>query len=257
MTMSNTLRRKHGTLLTDSRKRRFASEAFRYFNAGFQAGLRHGIPIDGSGDNYPIPSDVFPHPVAEEPWSSAPPVSQTHPIPLQGSLAIKGEEVSIDLVGIGVMLSWRPPGPVSQLNHVDELIEHLRAYGRHLVADRIQQFLVIRNEDPDEPPIVIESLRSLVGFILQERRLIPPVIGSDPSGLMELEWHLADNGDPNSIWGRGNGVVSMRFLRSGNIQYVALSGPKRRGQERLRIIGEATKREMIAKLDAFAQRVIL
>ena len=112
-----------------------------------------------------------------------------------------------------------------------------------------------KERDHEEPLIVVESLRSLVEFIIQEPSLLTPVIGSDREGLMEIEWHLHDNGDPDSIWGRGNGIVSMRFLKSGNIQYVALSGPYRREQERWRILGEATKREMMANLGAFAQQV--
>ena len=72
---------------------------------------------------------------------------------------------------------------------------------------------------------------------------------------MELEWHLKDNGDPNSVWGRGNGVVSMKFLGSGKIQYVALSGPYRPGIERAEKQDESTKEEIMDSLGMFAHRI--
>ena len=137
------------------------------------------------------------------------------------------------------------------------LLAHLRHNNREQVADRIQHFFDRRDQDPDEPPIVIESLRSLVSFIIQEPRLSPPIIGSDPKGRMEIEWHLHDNGNPDSVWGRGNGVVSMKFLESGVIQFVALSGPHIEGQDRLRIQGQATGDDIITTLGEFVRRVTI
>ena len=105
------------------------------------------------------------------------------------------------------------------------LLTFLRHRGQTLIADRIQRYFDVRDQEPDEPPIISESLSSLVSFMVQESNLLPPIIGSDPEGQMEIEWHLRDNGDPGSVWGKGNGVVSLRFLKSGEIHYVALSGP--------------------------------
>ena len=141
---------------------------------------------------------------------------------------------------------------------VDErkvLLDRLAGMGRENVADRIQQFLNIVDDEPDEPHVAMESLRSVVSFIAQQPKLAPPIVGSDPQGLMELEWHLKDNGDPNSVWGRGNGVVSMKFLASGKIQYVALSGPYRSGAEREETQGESTKEDMMDSLGMFAHRI--
>ena len=107
----------------------------------------------------------------------------------------------------------------------------------------------------DEPPVAMESLRSVVTFVSQQPKLAPPIVGSDPQGLMELEWHLLDNGDPSSIWGRGNGVVSMKFLGSDKIQFVALSGPYRPGAEREETQGESTKEDMMDALGVFAHRI--
>ena len=141
---------------------------------------------------------------------------------------------------------------------VDErkvLLDRLAGMGRKDVADRIQQYLDIVDDEPDEPPVTMESLRSVISFIAQQPKLAPPIVGSDPHGLMELEWHLLDNGDPSSVWGRGNGVVSMKFLGSGKIQYVALSGPYRPGAERAERQGESTKEEIMVSLGVFAHRI--
>ena len=141
---------------------------------------------------------------------------------------------------------------------VDErkvLLGRLAGMGRKHVADRIQQYIDIVDDEPDEPPVVMESLRSVVTFVSQQPKLEPPVVGSDPHGLMELEWHLKDNGDPNSVWGRGNGVIIMKFLRSGKIQYVALSGPYRPGAEREERQDESTKEDMMNALGVFAHRI--
>ena len=136
-----------------------------------------------------------------------------------------------------------------------ELLSLLRGSGQIHVADSIQEYLDIRDQEPDEPPVAVESLRSLVTFIIQEPNLLPPIVGSDPQGYMEIEWHLEDSGDPRSVWGRGNGVVSLRFLKSGEIQYVALSGPFRRGHERLKLRGRSTRSQIISDLREFAERV--
>ena len=142
-----------------------------------------------------------------------------------------------------------------QSGNKETLLDALRTHGQEATAERIRQFFDLRAEEPDEPPIVIESLRSLVAFVIRTPDLVTPIIGSDPDGLMELEWHLRDNGDPSSFWGRGNGVVSMRFLRLGLIQYVALSGPYSEESERLQAQGVSTRTGMMTSLGEFAPRI--
>ena len=138
----------------------------------------------------------------------------------------------VRIAGVSVVTPERAKDllPNSPSEEIDVLMSVLEIYGCEAAASRIQEFLAIRDEDPDEPPIIRESLLSLVHFLIQEPKLLPPVVSSDLDGLMEIEWHLLDNGDLNTLWGRGNGVVSLKFLKSGNIQYVALSGPKEKGK---------------------------
>ena len=64
---------------------------------------------------------------------------------------------------------------------------------------------------------------------VKSRNSCHPFVSSDLDGLKEMEWHLSqDNGDPNTPWGRGNGVVSLNFLKSGSIQYVDLIGSQKK-----------------------------
>lgn len=135
------------------------------------------------------------------------------------------------------------------------LTAYLRDRGKGPVADSIDKFWDILAEEPDEAPIVIDSLRSLVSFVLMTPTLRTPIVGSDPEGLMELEWHLPDNGNPDSFWGRGNGVVSLRFLASGLVQYVALSGPHQKGVLRLQTQGVSAKEYMLRSLGEFTSKI--
>ena len=92
---------------------------------------------------------------------------------------------------------------ISALDSEAALIAYLRERERITVADRIEEFLALLAEEPDEVPIAMESLRSLVVFVLMTPHLRAPIVGADREGLMELEWHLADDGDPDNFWGRG------------------------------------------------------
>lgn len=147
-----------------------------------------------------------------------------------------------------------PPAEARNVE-VELLLEYLVDLGQATIADRIRRFLDILKGEPDEPPIATKSLRSAVLFLAQHSNLIPPIVGSNLRGLLELEWHLQDNGDPGSIWGRGNGVVSLRFLESGNVQFVALSGPRLAGLKRAEERGEANRESIMSSLGIFESRV--
>ncbi len=154
-----------------------------------------------------------------------------------------------------IQTQWGGSTTTRAPNQIAFLLALLRRHDKVRVAELIEHYSHLRDQEPNRPPITIESLRSLVRFMIQEPDLLPPIIGSDPQGCMEIEWHLRDNGDPNSVWGRGNGVVSLKFLEAGDIQFVALSGPFRRGQGRLKIHGTSARSEIMADLGEFAQRV--
>ena len=194
------------------------------------------------------------------------------PVLIVGGRVLFGAEVSqmqgelVDHVAREIRLAEgstavQDPGGMAYIDYVSaaesevDLLVYLREKGRQPIADRIEEFLALLAEESDEAPIAIDSLRSLVIFVFMTPHLRMPIVGSDREGLMELEWHLADDGDPDSFWGRGNGVVSLKFLTSGLIQYVALSGPHQKGVERLRKQGESTKEYMLRSLGEFTPRI--
>ena len=97
-------------------------------------------------------------------------------------------------------------------------------------------------EDPDESDLVTESLRSFAEFILQETHLPVPEIGAGPEGFVEAEWRIPYSGESKaasdeSYWGRGDGILAMKFLPTGLVRFAATSGPAGQGKERLRTSG--------------------
>lgn len=158
----------------------------------------------------------------------------------------------------------RPPRPAGRIAIAIQDLDtirpgfdtKLREQGQQQVADKIQQYLSLRAEEEDEAPVVPDSLGDLVDFLLRNSSLLPPSVGANPQGLMEIEWHLADSGDSDTVWGRGNGVVSMRFITAGAIQFVALSGPYRYGQDRLKKQGKSDFDGIMASLGEFAPRIM-
>jgi hypothetical protein len=133
-------------------------------------------------------------------------------------------------------------------------LKRLIQAGQESVARNIRQYLDLRAEE-GAPSVMPDSLRHFAEFLISYPNLVPPVVSADPQGNMELEWHLRDNGRPDTVWGRGNGVVSLRFLETGTIQYVALSGPYKAGIERLTKNGETDAAGVMERLGEFAGRV--
>ena len=89
-----------------------------------------------------------------------------------------------------------------------EIIAELRLVGLDLAADRLSYLESLAGDDPDEPPILLESLRHLALFLVGERRLGNPQIGVSPDGLAGAQWR-AENDD----------VVAMEFLADGLIRF--------------------------------------
>ena len=76
-------------------------------------------------------------------------------------------------------------------------------------------------DDPEESPIVVDSLRHLAFFLLRYRRLADPEVGISPNALAQVEWTLPDVSHDHA----GNGLLAMEFLPSGMIRFAALSAP--------------------------------
>ena len=110
-----------------------------------------------------------------------------------------------------------------------EIGDALRAHGHDEVAVRLAQLRELLAEDPDELDLVLESLRSFADFFIQEERLTVPEVGAGPEGFLEAEWRIPIRSEKtaspdNSYWGRGDGILAMKFLPSGLVQFAATSG---------------------------------
>ena len=107
-----------------------------------------------------------------------------------------------------------------------EMTEALRESGLEESADRLRYLQRLGDEDPDEEPIAIASLRHLTWFLMDERHLGQPEIGVSPDGVALAQWRVL-----------GNGILAMEFLGSGLIRFAGSSGPSSQDGESLRVSG--------------------
>ncbi len=90
------------------------------------------------------------------------------------------------------------------------VIDDLRNGGRELVAEELIAILRNSLEDPEEPEVKLFSLRSMARFLVSNRHVANPMIGPDPGGIMQIEWHID-----------GNGLLVMAFLEDDEIHFIA------------------------------------
>ncbi len=102
----------------------------------------------------------------------------------------------------------------------------LRESGLEQSADRLGYLQRLADEDPDEEPISVASLRHLTAFLMDERHLGQPEIGVSPDGVALAQWRVM-----------GNGVLAMEFLNSGFIRFAGTSGHGSQDGEALRVSG--------------------
>ena len=107
-----------------------------------------------------------------------------------------------------------------------EMTQALRQSGLEESADRLGYLQRLADEDPDEEPIAIASLRHLSSFLMDERHLGQPEIGVSPHGVALAQWRVI-----------GNGVLAVEFLDSGLIRFAGTSGPGSQDGESLRVSG--------------------
>ena len=122
----------------------------------------------------------------------------------------------------------------------EEIIAALRLLGIRGIAERLRYLHdVSLDGDPDEPPMALDSLRELALFFATERPWNDPEIGISPDGLLQAEWRV------------GGGILAMKFLPGGFIQFAAVS--RLAGHHPpLRVHGTLPKDQAMGALQAFA-----
>lgn len=151
-------------------------------------------------------------------------------------------------------------GSFATVEEESEILNALRLRGLNQLAARLTHLSAMIADDPDEPGLVIESLRSFAAFFMQERRLPVPEVGADPQGHLEAEWWIPASGgsipasdDPH--WGCGDGILAMKFLATGLVQFAATSGPAVQGKEPLRTGGILPKKDIMSAVRPFVSRL--
>ena len=125
------------------------------------------------------------------------------------------------------------------------IIASLRQAGLDMVADRLGYLQSLVEDDPDEPPIALESLRQMALFLVSERQLGDPQIGVSPDGLMGAQWRTDDDD-----------LVAMEFLADGLIRFAAISASSGSDLERQRVSGILGKSETLQALGSFTSRLV-
>lgn len=150
--------------------------------------------------------------------------------------------------------------PPTEVVEEKEIVDALKSHGLNEVANRLVQLKEMIAEDPDEPDLVIESLRSFADFFMQESHLPVPEIGAGPEGFLEAEWRIPSSGgrkaaSDESFWGRGDGILAMKFLPTGLVRFAATSGPAGQGKERLRTSGILPRNSILPAVQTFISRL--
>ncbi len=119
------------------------------------------------------------------------------------------------------------------------------------IATRLDYLFEISQEDPDEATMALASLRALALFFVSEPLFVSepqrggPEIGISPGGILQAEWRVRDGG-----------ILAMKFLANGLIQFAAVSRPTG-GQHALRVHGTLPKDGALDAVRAFIRRGML
>ena len=109
------------------------------------------------------------------------------------------------------------------------------------IADRLRYLQHLGKNDPEEPSMLIDSMRALVGFLTTERLLPDPEIGISPNGLAQIEWRIPPSG-----------IIALEFLTSGLIRFAAISPSAQCNDTRLRVNGTLHKPAVLDAIRSFS-----
>ena len=121
-----------------------------------------------------------------------------------------------------------------------KMTDALRESGLDQSAERLGYLQRLADEDPDEAPIALESLRQLTAFLIDERELGQPEIGVSPNGVALAQWRVM-----------GGGILAMEFPGSGLIRFAGTSGRTGHGRASRRVSGTLPKAEALRAVRPF------
>ena len=132
----------------------------------------------------------------------------------------------------------------SVANSYKEIVAELYHSGLDSAAERIVYLRGLKEEDPEEPEMSLESLRQMTLFLCEEEAMGIPQLGLTWDGLLEAEWRLVEGG-----------ILAMDFLPSGLIRFAAISSPADSEGEIERVSGTLVKDGVMGAIAPFIKRI--
>ena len=126
-----------------------------------------------------------------------------------------------------------------------EVTDLLRGFGRNSIADRLDYLRALHHDDPEEPLLEFESLRTLAGLVLSEGQLPDPEIGLTPRGLASSQWRLPPDG-----------ILAMEFHAHDWIRFAVIGSKTRPTDQRRRISGTLEKHKAMSAIRDFAGHLV-
>ena len=126
-----------------------------------------------------------------------------------------------------------------------EIIELLRELGRGSVADRLAYLEGLPDDDPDEPQIEFESLRTLASFFLSEQQMPDPEIGLSPRCLAIAQCRILPDG-----------ILTVECLPDEWIRFEGIGCVVHPFGQRRRIRGELEKEKAISAARHFTGQLV-
>ena len=133
---------------------------------------------------------------------------------------------------------------IASANTQNEILLLLQESGLKQIADRLRYLQDLSRNDPEEPSMVIDSMRALVGFLTTERSLPDPEIGMSPNGLAQVEWRIPPDG-----------ILALEFLTTGLIRFAAVSASTKHSDIRLRVNGTLPKGGVLDAIRSFTSSI--
>ena len=136
------------------------------------------------------------------------------------------------------------PRPGADAAAIDQVVNLLRQSERSAVADRIGFLQRLSEDDPAEPGLNCDSLRSMADLLLARPQLPQPGISTSPDGLLLAQWRIPPHG-----------LMTFAFLADGRIQFAAISAPANHPGERETVHGTLPPNETLAAVELFTAKL--
>ena len=140
---------------------------------------------------------------------------------------------------------WRDPtAEIKSAATTDAVVMVLRRLELGEVADRIAELSRLREIDPDEPELNVDSLKEMAIAVIDNPRLRAPRLTVSEQGFVHAEWRTVEGG-----------AVAMTFLPTGRVEFGAISAPALEGKEILRLGGLHIRDVALSAVQWYAEQI--